>query len=213
MKIKYIVLIIIVLMIYGIVFGIKDGKINNLNKSILESKTKNEQIEKELLTCKLNDVRLSLRNAELRIKQVKIDKLINIKKLQWVKKKANFRIQDDFLIDIILEAEKYDNGLLILAIIAKESNFRQYAHHLRMNARGLTQIRPYIWFDELKQNDIIDHSNELWDYKKNIEACNYILNDYFKRYKTLKKVLTKYSGNANMYKEKVTKNLKELEKI
>ena len=136
----------------------------------------------------------------------------NPKILQWVKKKANFSVTDEVLIDIILETQKYDYGLLILAMIAEESKFRTYAHS-KKDARGLTQIIPRFWLTELKKAEIINDLNDLWDYRKNIASCNYILNDYFKKYKNLRNVLMHYVNGSEKYTKNVMKNYIELKSI
>lgn len=201
-KIIFVVLFGLCVILQSISYMLKQTRIIYLEEEIEVKDFQIELLKTEITSLKIGEIKEELHKVNRN--------KINPKVLAWVKERASFRIPDQFLINYILEVKKYKHELLMLAIMAEESNFRFFAHSEK-NARGLTQIIPDVWLTELKNNGIIANHNDLWDYKKNIKACNYILDDYFKRYKTLKNVLTRYSGGDILYAKKVIKNLKELE--
>lgn len=129
--------------------------------------------------------------------------------LNWVLQNSDHKIPIYFLKQVIQEAKKYPNYKLILAIIKEESNFNPFVIS-KKGAVGLVQVMPNIWLRELKENGIVSDKRQLFNYKKNIAACNYILEKYKNQFGDLDMVLLRYSGNANKYSFRVKANLIEL---
>lgn len=100
------------------------------------------------------------------------------------------------------EIRKYKEAKLLEAIIKVESNYNPIAISNK-GALGLMQIMPNIWGKELREAGIIENDLDYFDIKKNIRAGNFILAKYNKIYKNPKLVLTKYSGGAKNYCQKV----------
>lgn len=95
---------------------------------------------------------------------------------------------------------------LISKVIKVESNWNAKAVSSK-GALGLGQIRYAVWHKELKEKNIIKNRKDLFDPQKNIIATKYILDKYFIESKgDLRKTLTKYSGGAKNYYQKVTNN-------
>lgn len=93
-------------------------------------------------------------------------------------------------------------------MIEVESNFKRKAVSNK-NAKGLLQIRPSVWHEELKKQGIIEKHFDYFSIKKNIKAGNYILTKYQKKYKgDNKKALHAYSGGSKNYYKKVMGKIK-----
>jgi hypothetical protein len=85
---------------------------------------------------------------------------------------------------------------LVLSIILQESDFRIFVYRKQTNVYGLGQIKYDIWKDEIKQFGI-EEARDLYDWKKNILAINYIINKYYNESGDPEKALRKYVGEVN----------------
>ena len=97
---------------------------------------------------------------------------------------------------------------LVIAIITRESNFRPTCRS-SCGALGLGQIRPKFWLEELHQLDIgIDEAKDLYCWRKNILAVDYIVSKLLIKFDgDAKKVLKYYvGGNHTSYINAVNKN-------
>ena len=95
---------------------------------------------------------------------------------------------------------------LVLGIIAEESNFDIYAYRNDTKVYGLGQIKYDVWHRELKQFGI-QEPRDLFDWKKNIVATNYIINKYYRESKNLNKALSRYVGEINNDMAKYRNNI------
>jgi len=100
--------------------------------------------------------------------------------------------------------------LLILAIIEKESSFREQISN-SYGAMGLMQVVPR--FHREKLSNPVDDS-ELLTYSGNIRVGTQILAEYL-RWKrgNVERALVKYSGNATAYYSKVMQHKAELREV
>lgn len=130
----------------------------------------------------------------------------------WAYKKAKRYVPRNDIKEIIIEASKYDLCLLILAVICEESKFDRYARSSK-GAAGLGQIMPNIWVDTLKKEGIIKQKIDLYDYRYNLAATNYVLMLYYNQTSSWKKALNKYVNGSKPYVLNVLSNYAELQFI
>lgn len=112
--------------------------------------------------------------------------------IDWILRHS-VRISRRTATNIFKEAMSTNNGFLLLALARRESSFNPCAIS-KKGAIGLTQIRPSIWVKELIKNKIIKNKRDLFDYKTNLAASNYILTKYYKETGSWEKALKKYVG-------------------
>jgi len=96
--------------------------------------------------------------------------------------------------EFIYENCKYPH--LIHGIIMRESNFKIFSYRKDTKVYGLGQITYDIWKDEIKQFDV-NEARDLYDWKKNILAINYIFNKYYEETGDLREALKKYVGEID----------------
>jgi hypothetical protein len=148
-------------------------------------------------------------NAEANIPKILISEEITISKfepkiekeiitpdiIEWIYKSSNLPKSTAKEISIfIYENCKYPH--LIHGIIMKESNFKIFSHRKDTKVYGLGQITYEIWKDEIKQFDILE-ARDLYDWRKNILATDYIFNKYYEETGDLRDALKKYVGQVN----------------
>jgi soluble lytic murein transglycosylase-like protein len=100
---------------------------------------------------------------------------------------------------------KYRNPIndnLLFNIARVESNHNDKAVS-KKGALGRYQIRYSVWHKELKKEGIIKNKKDLFEREPNEKAAVYILSKYWTQTGNLRKTLTKYSGGAKNYYEKV----------
>lgn len=104
----------------------------------------------------------------------------------------------------------------VLAIIKEESKFNMFAHRSDTKVYGLGQIHYKSWKEELKDFGV-EKSRDLFDWKKNILAVDYIYGKYRKQNKNINNTLKRYVGEKNnpkpIYRKQVVKNISVLTQI
>lgn len=134
----------------------------------------------------------------------------------WVYKQNN-KIPRNLAKEIVIFT--YQNckySKLVLGIIGRESNFDIFASRADTRVYGLGQIQHESWKDELLFLDIKE-SRDLFDWKKNILATDYIIKKYYEQEKSLDNALKKYVGAINKemleYRRGILTNIGELSMI
>lgn len=137
------------------------------------------------------------------------------KHANWMTKKTE--VEYKFAFDITKYVYQVcEHPEIVLSIIAEESNCDPKAINKRTGVYGLGQIKFSVWKNDLKQFKIY-RPKDLYDWKKNILAMNFIIKEYHKQSKgNIKKTIVKYVGgakksNAN-YRNKVSNNIYTLNK-
>jgi soluble lytic murein transglycosylase-like protein len=161
--------------------------------------------ENNKLIEKINQLELNKSDCNKPIVQENVKNKI----FDWCLKKAKITVPKSELHKIINEAFKYEQPLLIISIIAVESNFDQQAVSNK-NASGLMQVMWNIWKEELSTKLNIKTQRDLFEIDNNIKAGNYILSKYYKSTGSLEKALKKYVGGDPRYSIKVLSNYAEL---
>lgn len=125
---------------------------------------------------------------------------------RWVYNKST-KIPKSLSTEIITFVyENCEHPKIILGIIAEESDFDMFAFRNDTKVYGLGQVKWDVWKNELIQFNILEN-RDLYDWKKNILACNYIFNKYYKQTKSLDKALSKYVGEINNDMQKYRANI------
>jgi hypothetical protein len=110
-----------------------------------------------------------------------------------------------------------DQKIIILSIIPPESDLNPKAIRKKTRVYGLGQIKLSAWRKELIQFKIY-RPDDLYDWRKNILAMNYIVNKYYEdSHRNVTKTICKYVGGATKhnakYRYKVSRNIITLSKI
>jgi len=173
-------------------------QIQDLNKAKqdLEFEKLEEQKRVYTLQEENNDLRKEIKNLNILI---------------WSIKHSSPKVKHETLLNVVEETRKYKKSLLILSIMKEESNFYPYAISNK-GAKGISQIMP-LWIEELKEKKIVKYEDHLFSWKKNIAACDYILDKYHKRFNDWNLVLYNYVGGDWDYVRRVNKNLQQLQTI
>lgn len=133
--------------------------------------------------------------------------------LNWMSSVSN---ENKVILEMIYdEASKYPKKNLLLAIIYNETwpKFNPWSYS-KIGAMCLMQVNPHVWTEKLKEIGIIKEKSDLWKIDKCIEAGNYIINYYLKKYHgDLKKALNAYVGGNKEYVENVIYDFKKIEYI
>jgi len=125
--------------------------------------------------------------------------------IEWIYKRSNLPKTTAKEISIfIYENCKYPH--LIHGIIMRESNFKIFSHRKDTKVYGLGQITYSVWKDEIKQFGV-NESRDLYDWRKNILAINYIFNKYYEETGDLRLALKKYVGEVNNDMSKYTTDI------
>lgn len=181
--------------------------------------TNNYTQTKEELTLTLTELDKSKKayiSAQKMLEDNGIKNNINPKVIEWAYKNAKSYIPKTYLVMFLQEAKKYKNYLMIVAIIKEESGFDPFARSTA-GAKGLGQIRTKIpessksvWLDTLIDAGIWQEEIDVYDYRKNIAAVDYILKEYKLKYGSWRDVLFNYVNGDNKYVTKVLSNYAEL---
>jgi soluble lytic murein transglycosylase-like protein len=151
-------------------------------------------------------------NQMYKIDLVKPDKLSNKNKrvlYNWCTKRSKKKVTAGDINSIIDHVYKYSNTpLLLLAIIAAESNFDKSAEN-PSGASGLMQVMP-LWVGEFSGKYGIKSKSDLKKVSNGILAGNYIIGHYFKREGSLSKGLSRYVNGSRKYVKSVLKMYIEL---
>ena len=118
------------------------------------------------------------------------------------------------------EAVMTNGGLILLALIARESSFNPFLRS-SANARGLGQIRPFfvkkgkkvdVWENELKEQGIIETPRDLYDPIINFRATSYIFQKQYQSVgENVELALYKYLGQKNkQYVFDILRNIGDL---
>ena len=155
--------------------------------------TDTSTIEQELQTCKQRLQKLQSETNSTLNKQHLINCYVD-----WVMSHSSRISEKQAKRYIRLVFDNTDQPLLVLSIIARESNFNPTAVS-RSGAIGLGQILATNGqLETLKKNKIIQDKRDLFDPETNIIATNFILQQKLKYAKgDLKKALTYYVGGNN----------------
>jgi formylmethanofuran dehydrogenase subunit C len=128
----------------------------------------------------------------------------------WAYKNAKKYVPIHDVREIVEEASKYDSFLLLIAVMCEESRFDRYARSSK-NAMGLCQIIGSVWLETLQKQGIAEKKIDLFDYRVNIKAADYILNHYFEKKKSWKGALSAYVNGSKTYVLNVLSNYAELQ--
>lgn len=113
--------------------------------------------------------------------------------LAWMRKHSE--MDNDTLLRVynIIKDHPLKNRLIAMGAI--ESNFNPTAKS-PSNARGIWQIIPKWWFDELKEAGIVNEVRDFWNIERNGKSVIYIMNKYTEQYGQ-DKALIKYFGHTD----------------
>lgn len=158
-----------------------------------------------------------IKNAHVRQNQLKAQqKAENLEKVltKWVYTHSD-KISEKTSRLIVQSAMKTDKPLLILAVIAVESEFAPTAVGRDTKygkAKGLTQVMWKLWGEPLKKANIAKEERDLFDIDVSIKAGNFVLDDCFRQGgDDISKVLQCYLGGMEgWYKNRITENLANL---
>lgn len=128
----------------------------------------------------------------------------------WAYKNSVPFVPKSMVEDIIREASRYDNYLLLVSIMKTESNFHIFASS--GNKKGLGQIDVQVWKEELIAAGIWEEEIDVFDYKKHLAAVNYILEVAYKVTGDWRQALVKYNSKE-AYDSKVLGTFAELSLI
>ena len=131
------------------------------------------------------------------------------KLVKWAYKNSKPFIPKDMVVDILKEASKYDNYLMMLAVFKEESSFYVFARSEKQ-AKGLGQIMTRVWRETLVEEGIWDEEIDVFDYKRNIAATDYVINTYYKSTGSWREALLRYVGGDPKYVDRVLSNYAEL---
>ena len=129
---------------------------------------------------------------------------------KWAYKNSKGYIPIEDVREIVIESSKYKSFLMLIAVIREESQFDRYARSSK-NALGLGQIMANIWLDTLRKEGIAKNKIDLFYYKTNIRATNYILLKYYKDKKTWNGALKSYVNGSKSYVISVLSDYAELQ--
>jgi hypothetical protein len=140
------------------------------------------------------------------VPEPKIEKeIVSQDLVEWIYKGSNLPKTTAKEISLfIYENCKYPH--LIHGIIMRESNFKIFSHRKDTKVYGLGQITYSVWKDEIKQFGV-NESRDLYDWRKNILATNYIFNKYYEETSDLRLALKKYVGEVNNDMSKYTTDI------
>lgn len=136
--------------------------------------------------------------------------------VEWAYKNAGNHVPKVDIIRMLNEASTYKTYFLMLAVFKEESRFDAYAKS-SAGAKGLGQIRTKIpksgksvWLDEMIAQGFWEAEIDVYDYRKNIKATDYILNRYYKKYGGWSEALLRYVNGDSKYVTRVLTNYAEL---
>ena len=112
---------------------------------------------------------------------------------------------------IAKEAIKSEIGIILLALVQRESSFNPFARS-KAGAMGLGQIMPSEWVDELGKAGIVQTKRDLYDPVVNMRATAYIFKKYYKQSgENIVKALYKYVGKKDKkYVNDILQNVGDL---
>jgi len=128
----------------------------------------------------------------------------------WVYQKST-KISKTQAEETVVEVAKYKNPLLLLSLMQAESEFSPTAIS-SAGAIGLGQVMWKHWGDALVKAGICKEKRDLFDYRINIQATSFILQDLLTRSGgNVEKALDRYLGTGNKaYKNKIVWNFMNL---
>lgn len=138
--------------------------------------------------------------------------------VEWAYKNAKQYIPRSTVIPILQEAKKYKNYLMIISVITEESGFNPFARSPK-GAKGLGQVitkkegKWKGWFTELVEQNILQEEIDIFDYRKNIAAIDYILTKYRAEKGSWREALKAYVNGSSSYVTKVLSNFAEMSLI
>jgi len=169
-----------------------------------------------------NISKIKTQNKVKTIKQEEINKKLEKEKQAKIEKKeililATFIYENNIRVDAYTAYEYAEfihkvcnHPSLVVAVITSETNFRPTCRS-KIGAVGLGQIRPEMWFEELSKvfPDVFKEPKDLYNWRKNIIATDYILTKLLVRFDgDINKVLKYYvGGNHKKYIEAVKEDL------
>jgi hypothetical protein len=191
-------------LIYFVSYKRMQTKTTVLKTALIEKTEKQEELEKRLSA------------AQSMLEDIGINHTIDPDIIEWAYKNSKSYVPKPYVIQYLHEAKKYPYYLMIVAIIKEESGFDVYARS-KMNAKGLGQIltrkpgsEESVWVDHLIDQGVWQEEIDVFDYRKNIAAINYILKKYRKQFGSWKKVLFQYVNGDSHYITRVLSNYAEL---
>ncbi len=177
----------------------KDLKTTKLQKLLDESIEKHD-ISLKLFKSSINDLEDKLKVK----KKLKVHPLF----IKWVFRNSNKcpEVLCSNITNYIFEEAKYP--VLTLSLIQRESAFNPFAKS-SVGAKGLGQVMWKIWKNKLIENNIAEHERDLYDWKININATNFIINELYIQHKgNWMKILDHYvGGDNNNYINDIYKNV------
>ena len=129
--------------------------------------------------------------------------------VEWAYKNADKKVARISIIQYLEETQRYDKFLMLVSIMQVESKFNLYAVSNK-GAKGLGQITTKIWLDELTEAGLWKEEIDVYDYRKNIAAIDYIVRKLLKEHKSWPECLNRYVGGDKDYVTKVLSNYAEL---
>lgn len=135
--------------------------------------------------------------------------VIDERVVRWAHTNADAKVPRIEIVRYLREMSKYDNFLMLISTVQVESGFDLYATSGK-GARGLGQIIPKVWAEELVKVKVWDKKTDVYDYRKNIAGTDYILNKYLKKFGGWRKCLNRYVGGDSSYVLRVLSNYAEL---
>jgi len=113
--------------------------------------------------------------------------------------------------EIVQECLKTNKALLIIALIATESEYNQTAVSPK-GATGLTQVMPGVWEKDLISKGIIKERRDLFDLIPSVRAGDYVLSSCLVQSKgDVTKALELYLGGQDgYYVKRILSNLANL---
>jgi len=164
-------------------------------------------ITSNIAEARNKEVQVTVEQETARIRQEeKIYNDMTSKITDWVYNQSS-KIPRSFAAELVIFIyENCDYPKVIFGIIAEESNFDQYAYRSDTKVFGLGQIKHDVWTNELKGIGIKE-ARDLYDWKLNVLATNYVFNKYYKQTKSLDKALSKYVGEINTDMQKYRANI------
>lgn len=167
--------------------------------------TKTDAKENKILTLELENENVMLINRLTELKAVRTESQLDIQDyiLTYYKTVAPV-VAHTIARNILTASEKHDVPFVsIVAVMEVESQFNPAARSSK-GARGLMQVMPNIWMNELNLKSKYD----LHNIQTGIDSGTYVLRKYLTKYdNNMKQALYRYVGGDNLYVQRVYESM------